>query len=84
MTLARMSFSKVGTAGMSDDQLVQELRAEQRLKEAVEEMRRAIADVNKTSALVEIEPSAFDDFLSDEVPDHDYWAEKLSIARQKD
>ena len=84
MTLGRMSFTKSATAGMSDDQLVQELRAEQRLKEAVDEMRRAIADVNKTSALVEIEPSAFDDFVSDEVPDHDYWSEKLSIARQKD
>ena len=78
MTLEGMNF----TTGISDDQFVQELRAERRLEEAIDEMRRAIADVNKTSALVEIEPPAFDDFVSDECPDHNYWTEKLSIARQ--
>ena len=78
MTLEGMKF----TTGISDDQFLQELRAEHRLKEAIDEMRRAIADVNKTSALVEVEPTAFDDFVSDECPDHNYRNEKLSMARQ--
>lgn len=83
MTLEGMSFKNATVAGISDDQFVQELRAEQRLERAIDEMRRAIADVNKTSALVEIEPSAFDDFVNDELPDHDFWSERLSVARRK-
>ena len=67
---------------ISDDQFVQELRAERRLLEAIDEMRRAIADVNKTSTLVEIEPSAFEDFLNDECPSRDFWEETLSTARR--
>ena len=82
MTLEGMNFRTAAVSVISDDQFVQELRAERRLEEAINEMRRAIADVNKTSALVEIEPSAFEDFVSDECPDNDFWAERLSIARQ--
>jgi hypothetical protein len=81
MTLGRMSFKKGTVTDISDEQFVQELRAEHRLREAAEELRRAIADVNMTSALVEIKPSAFVEFLNDECPGADFWAEKLLRAR---
>jgi hypothetical protein len=84
MTLGHWNFAgSRAVVGISDDQLAQEQRVERRLQAAIAEMRRAIDDVNKTSAVVEIEPSALEDFVSDECPDHDYWAEKLTKARQR-
>jgi hypothetical protein len=84
MTLGRWDFTNSSSAvSISDDQFVQELRTERRLLEAIDEMRRAIEDVNASSALVEIEPSAFDDFVNDECPSEEYWAEKLSAAHRR-
>jgi hypothetical protein len=50
---------------------------------ALAEMRAAIEDVNAISVLVELEPSAFEDFLNDEFPNEGYWDEKLSLARAR-
>jgi hypothetical protein len=69
--------------GLSDDQEAEELRAQRRLLAAIAEMQSAIADVNATSVLVEIEPSAFDDFVRDQCPSDRYWAEKISEARRR-
>jgi hypothetical protein len=82
MTLGQLDFTNGAITGISDDQFVQELRAERRLLAAIDEMRLAIADVNKSSALVEIEPSAFEDFVNDECPSATYWDEKLSMAHR--
>jgi hypothetical protein len=81
MTLGWSEFREALRIGISDDQLARELTAERRLKAAIAEMRRAIEEVNKSSALVEIEPSAFEDFVHDECPSDDYWAEMLYAAR---
>jgi hypothetical protein len=37
--------------------------------------------VNASSVVVEIEPSALDDFVNDELPAPGYWAERLALAR---
>jgi hypothetical protein len=81
VTLDWRHFKSAGNIGISDDQFFQELRVRRRFEQAIDAMRSAIKDVNETSTLVEIEPSAFEDFLNDECPSHEYWAEKLSRAR---
>jgi hypothetical protein len=68
------------TFGTSDDQESDE-NALRRLAAAIVEMRGAIEDVNKTSVLVEIEPSAFEDFVHDQCPTSPHWWEKIRAAR---
>lgn len=81
MTLGMFDFRSSRAAGISDEQELEELRAQRRLFTAIAELRNAIEDVNASSAVVEIEPSAFEDFLNDECPSAEYWAERLSQAR---
>ena len=73
-------FRRAHFAGLSDEQQRHEMAAQRRLAEAIAQMRAAIDELNSSSVLVEIEPSAFDDFVSDECPSPEYWAEKLSMA----
>jgi hypothetical protein len=82
MTIGLFAIRQARAYGISDDQELEELRLQQRFQAAVAEMRKTIEDVNSSSVLVEIEPSSFDDFLSDECPDARYWSEKLEAARR--
>ena len=84
MTLGMFDFGRGRVVGIGDDQQREEHEAQKRLAAAVAEMRAAIEAVNHSSALVEIEPSAFDDFVSDELPSADYWGEKLAAALRLD
>jgi hypothetical protein len=77
MTLGLFDFRYSQLQGLSDQQQTDEVEAQRRLVLAIAEMRLAIEVVNNSSVLVEIEPSAFEDFVSDECPDPTYWAEKL-------
>lgn len=81
MTLGMFDFRNSRAVGMSDDQEREEVRTQRRLIAAIAEMRKAIEDVNDSSSVVEIEPSAFEDFLNDECPSAEYWAERLTQAR---
>jgi ABC-type phosphate/phosphonate transport system ATPase subunit len=81
MTLGNFDFSKFHHVGISDEQYARELRAEKRLAAAIAEMKAAIGYVNQQSALVEIEPSSFENLIHDEFPSEEYWAEKLFMAR---
>ena len=51
-----------------------------RLEKAVEEMRAAIAQVNRDSAFARIGAQAFEDFVADEIPSRFTWEEKLNDA----
>jgi len=82
MTLSWLNIREARVFGLSDDQEKDELQAQKRLAAAVAEMRAAIDEVNSSSVLVEIEPSAFEHFVSDELPSERYWGEKLSEARR--
>ena len=81
MTLGMFSFNGARRIGISDDQERNELAAQRRFFAAEAEMRAAIDQVNASSVLVEIEPSAFTDFLNDECPTREYWNGKLADAR---
>lgn len=80
MTLGLINFRN-SRAVLSDDQEGEELRVQRRLTAALSELRSAISDLNHASALVEIEPSALEDFINDECPSAEYWAEKIERAR---
>jgi hypothetical protein len=83
MTLGWLNTTGARAFGMSDDQEDDEFRVHRRSAAAIAEMKAAIEDVNASSVLVEIEPSAFEAFLNDECPTESYWAEKLAIARAR-
>jgi hypothetical protein len=82
MNIGLFDIRRSQAFGLSDDQEKAELRTQRRFEAAAAEMRKAIEDVNASSALVEIEPSAFEDFLNDECPSADYWAERVAAARR--
>lgn len=67
--------------GLSDAQLANELAAKEKLANAVEDMWRAIAAVNYASAVVKIDCHAFSEFIHDELPSAEGWAEKITEAR---
>ena len=81
MTLGWFEIRQARAYGISDDQEQEELRAQRKFFAAVAEMRAAIENVNASSSLVEIEPTAFEDFLNDECPNARDWDEKLTAAR---
>lgn len=81
MTVSWLNIREARAFGLSDDQERDESRAQRRLNAAIAEMRAAIEDVNSSSVLVEIEPSAFENFISDEFPGREHWDEKLNAAR---
>jgi hypothetical protein len=81
MTLSLQDFRNARSLGIGDQQRDGELRAQRRLAAAIAELRLAIEDVNAISVVVEIEPSALDDFVNDELPAPGYWDEKLALAR---
>jgi hypothetical protein len=83
MTLGNFDISGSRHVGVSDDQRDRETAAQKRLEAAIKEMHAAVEFVNRNSALVEIEPSSFENLVHDEFPSADYWAEKLMIARYK-
>ncbi len=82
MTLGLFDFRNARPASMSDDQYERERKAQKRLRAAIAEMRAAVDYVNENSAVVEIEPSSFDNLVHDEFPSDEYWAEKLLAARR--
>jgi len=81
MTVGFQGFRSARSLGITDQQRDDEIRSQRRLETAIAELRHAIADVNASSVVVEIEPSALDDFVSDELPTPGYWDEKLALAR---
>lgn len=68
--------------GMSDAQLEREHEVSARLWKAMCEMALAIDAVNTLSAVVQIDPQAFQDFVHDEVPSRLSWLEKINAARR--
>ena len=78
MNAGLFNFRGARPLGISEQQQDDEIRAQRRLTAAVSELRRAIEDVNASSVVVEIEPSALEDFVTDELPAPIYWDEKLS------
>jgi hypothetical protein len=67
---------------MSDDQLGEEYKLQQRLYEAIGDFRAVMESVNRGSAVAQINLTAFDDFLHDEMPKISWWDEKISDARR--
>ena len=57
--------------------------AQRRFFSAVAERRAAIDDVNTSSVVVEIEPSAFEEFLNDECPSPEYWDERVAFKKDR-
>lgn len=80
MTLGFHYYRNARAGGISDDQKDHEFRAQRRFFDAVTEMRAAIEELNASSVVVEVEQSAFEDFLNDECPSPEYWADKLRDA----
>jgi len=80
MTLSWPNIREARAFGLSDIQERDELRVQRRLTAAITESRAAIEDVNSSSILLEIEPSAFDNVVSDELSSDQYWAEELREA----
>lgn len=68
--------------GISDEQTEREHRAAARLWKAIIEMELAIDEVNTLSCLVEVSGQAFQDFVHDEIPSRQGWAEKINAARR--
>lgn len=67
--------------GMSDGQRDEEFAAQKRLYAAVDELRRAITDVNDGSVIAHVSMAAFEAFIHDEIPDEKTWDERISEAR---
>ena len=81
MTPGLQDFINTRSLGIGDQQRDDEFRAQRRLATAIAELRLAMEDVNALSVVVEIEPSALDNFVNDELPTPRYWDEKLVLAR---
>lgn len=68
---------------MSDDQLSNEYAAQKALAAGIEAMWQAIRAVNIGSAVMTIDPKAFENFIHDELPTERAWDEGISIARRR-
>jgi len=79
--LAVTARAAAKSAGLSDDQEDDELFAQLLLRRAVTQMRDAIGETNRRSALVKVDAGAFEDFVADEIPDEAHWDEKIAAAR---
>lgn len=69
-----------GVPAIADETHGLECDLKGRLDRAVAQMRLAIAQVNRDSALFKVSAQAFEDFVADEIPSEAVWEEKLDDA----
>ena len=67
--------------GMSDDQLANERDAQWHLKQMLEEVRKRIRTINAYSSVVQIDMTAWENFVHDDLPAIKDWDEKIHEAR---
>lgn len=67
---------------MSDDQVANERDAQWHLERLLQEVRYRIRSINSYSSVVQIDLTAWDNFVHDELPTKANWDEKISQARR--
>lgn len=67
--------------GMSDDQLANERDAQWHYKDMLDTVRKRIRTINAYSSVVQINMTAWENFVHDDLPAIKDWDEKITEAR---